>query len=770
MNDDNKRIPYDNLMSSSRAPEGVRPSIRDPLGSRRMMPLDTTFVDLTGTLDKNTLDYISRVLVDLQRRCTQFWNQDFSLKGEKAWEGYFGRQRGDEKTGFSTIRTREVAQVVDNIASSCLKAVFKQGSLVEFLPDNSMMSKSSDPEMTNNNCRMMGRHISSLIRQHPNALKMFEDFALTGAIEGVAFMRVESYQAPTQAMKYTNKSVEQVAQIEMDPKVQIKQFAQEPDPTFPHGIKFHLTVEVKPPPRTLFQFVPNAAMLWQPNAVSFDQKLPNGTNYIGCMHRLPVSEIVRMYPAAVNVLKTSLGEEAVQYQDWDGREQTFSAETGDLFREGGFYDRSQGGFPSHEIVGMTEEYVKLDLGERGEDQLTRIIRIDNQIVHISQVADNPFVWWSCKAIPGRAVGQSINDKIIDIQDMSTDITRGAMNLIGLTQSPRTLVNISQGNNMANLDGNDTIDDLTEAVVGGIVRVGGPPDQFVQTFSEVHPDTPMQLLTLRDVVRGDIALRTGFGAMSVGQQTGEEGRTATGLHMSQMSASLPKESIIDNYAEGLKLLALKTLSIEISHGLPINIKSEGAWETVDPTEWTMEVSCEIHMSGAIINSDQRLAYLQTLQASCVQVMEHLGVANQVMGLSEYSNIINELVLTMGFNESSRFVNVPTQMQIQEIEQKLAEQAQQDSDMAVKMKELELKETEMMMDIELSYFKVQQEAALEQYKLALDSKNESARISIETQLKMIEMKIEAKLKEKEIAMKSKIESSKLSKPVRSGGKVG
>ena len=767
-NEENRRIPYDHLMSSS--PEGVRPSIRDPLGSQRMLPIDKTFVDLTGTLDKSTLDYISRVLVDLQRRCTQFWNQDFSLKGEKAWEGYFGRRVGDEKSGFSTVRTREVAQVVDNLASSCLKAVFKQGSLVEFLPDNSMMSKSTNPEDTNNHCRMMGRHISSLIRQHPNALKIFEDFALTGGVEGISFMRVESYQAPTQAMKYTNKNYLQVQQIAMDPKIKISQYAQEQDPSFPMGVKYHLTVDVKPPPRTLFQFVPNSAMLWQPNVVSFDQKLPNGTNYIGCMHRLPISEVVRMYPAAVKVLKKTLGEEAVQYQDWDGREQAFSAEVGDLFREGGFYDRSQGGFPSNEIVGMTEEYVKLDLGDRGEDQLTRIIRIDSQIVHISQVADNPFVWWSCKAIPGRAVGQSINDKIDDIQRMSTDITRGSMNLIGLTQSPRTLVNVGEGNNMANLNGNDTIDDLTEAVVGGIVRVSGRPDDFVKTHSEVHPDTPLQLLGLRDVVRGDIALRTGFGPMSVGQQTGEESRTATGLHMSQMSASLPKESIVDNFAEGLKLLAMKTLSVEISHGLPINIKSEGAWETVDPTDWTMEVSCEIHMSGAIINSDQRLAYLQALQTSCVEVMTHLGVANKVMGLSEYANVINELVLTMGFNESSRFVKVPTQQEIQEIEQKMAEEAAQNSDTAVKMKELELKEAEIMGTMELKYFEVKQKGAIEQYKIAIDSQNEAARITAEAQLKIIEMKMEEKLKEKEIAMKGKLESAKLSKPVRSGGKVG
>ena len=768
MTDENRRIPYDNLMSSS--PEGVRASISDPLGTRRMMPLDQTFVDLTGTLDKSTLDYISRVLVDQQRRCTQFWNQDFSLKGEKAWDGYFGRPRGNEQTGFSSVNTREVAQVSDNLASSCLKAVFKQGSLVEFLPDNSMMTKSSDPEMTNNNCRMMGRHISSLIRQHPGAIKLFEDFALTGAIEGIAFMRVESYQAPTQSMKYTNKNIHQVQQIAIDPKITITQYAQEEDPSFPMGVKYHMTVEFKPPPRTLFQFVPNAAMLWQPNVVSFDQTLPNGTNYLGCMHRLPISEVVRMYPSAVNVLKKTLGEESIQYQDWDGREQAFSAETGDLFREGGFYDRAQGGFPSNEIVGMTEEYVKLDLGDRGEDQLTRIIRIDSQIVHISQVADNPFVWWSCKAIPGRAVGQSINDKIKDIQYMSTDITRGAMNLIGLTQSPRTLVNVGDGNNMANLNGNDTIDDLTEAVVGGIVRVSGPPDQFVKTHSEVHPDTPMQLLGLRDIVRGDIALRTGFGPMSVGQQTGEEGRTATGLHMSQMSASLPKETIVDNFAEGLKLLAMKSLRVEISHGLPINIKSEGAWETVDPTEWTMEVSCEIHMSGAIINSDQRLAYLQTLQASCVEVMTHLGVSNKVMGLSEYSNIINELVLTMGFNESSRFVKVPTEMEIQEIEQKMAEQAEQNSETAVKMKELELKEAEIMMTMELKYFEAQQNAAIDQYKIAVDSQNEAARITAEAQLKIIEMKMEEKLKEKEIAQKGKLERAQLSKPVRSGGKVG
>ena len=768
MNEQRKNIPYDNLMSST--PEGVRESIRNPLGTQRAEPIDKTFVDLTGTLDKSTLDYISRVLVDLQRRCTQFWNQDFSLKGEQAWEGYFGQKRGNEQSGMSTVRTREVAQVVDNFASSCLKAVFKQGALVEFLPDNSMMSKSTDPEMTNNNCRMMGRHISSLIRQHPSALKIFEDFALTGAVEGIAFMRVESYQAPTQAMKYTNKSQEQVQMIAMDPKITITQFAQEQDPTFPMGQKYHLTVEFKPEPRTLFQFVPNAAMLWQPNAVSFDQKLPNGTNYLGCMHRLPISEVVRMYPAAVKVLMTTSGEEAIQYQDWDGREQTFSNQTGDLFREGGFYDRSQGGFPSNEIVGMTEEYVKLDLGNRGEDQLTRIIRIDSQIVHISQVADNPFVWWSCKAIPGRAVGQSITDKINDIQNISTDITRGAMNLIGLTQSPRTLVNVNEGNNMANLNGNDTIDDLTRAVVGGIIRVAGPPNQIVQAHSEVHPDTPMKMFALRDLARGDVALRTGFGAMSVGQQTGEEGRTATGLHMSQMSASLPKESIIDNFAEGIKILAIKTLNLEIAQGIPINIKDEGAWITVDPTHWTMDVCCEVHMSGAIINSDQRLAYLQTLQASCIEVMTHLGVANQIMGLSEYSNIVNELVLTMGFNESSRFVKVPTREEIQEIEQQMAEKAEQNSDKAVKMQELELKKIEIQMDIEFKYYEAQQKAALEQYKIAVDSQNEAARISAEAQLKIIEMKMEQKLKEKEIAMKGKLESSKMSKPVRSGGKVG
>ena len=748
---------YDGVMSPNNMNREFGGINRQPMPVHSVN-LSMSFTDHTNMLSAAELRSLSAKLQENQHRASTYYNQEFSIKAASAWARYYGEDVGNSPEGYSGETTRESMQVIDRMTEACMRATFEQGTIINFSPHNTPDNQQNDLDF-----HMMSRHCENIIREAPESKKMLEQFALTGLTEGVAFLRVESYKPPNEDGIRNNMNVFDVVQMDRDPDVQIIEHAVEFDQTYPEGKKIHIRFKRKMPHKTLIQFVPNSQMLWQRNAVSFDQTLPNGCSYIGHIQLLPINEIIRQLPSAAKVIDYGFPSDETDQIYHDYREQIYSAQIGDLYSDQRYGDSPMQG---RRIHGLLDEYVKFDLDGDGQDEIVCVRRVGTHILHISPVMDNPFVCWVPKASPARAVGQSLDDKVNDVQRQSTDMTRGIMNTMSLAQVPRVIVNMST-NAMSDISPDQTLTDLENTSLGGIVRASGPPGDAVQTYGVIDPNLPLHLMMIRDKIRMEVQERTGIGSAMTGATDPNVGRTATGTHMSQQTSTMPARAIISNYGEGMKVLAKKTLRCEIMNGGMVYIRMNGEYHQADPRQWAYNVIVKVNLSGALINPDQRQGQLETILNLGIMTMQHLGPDNPVYNLTHFSNSFEELIRTMSFSDASRFVGDVTEQQMAEIAEQMR-QSEEDGGEQAEMMKIQLEHQVDLQKLEMEWYEMQMKQQLELIKLYAETNQKEQQMVVEAKLETLRMQMNEDIEKKKIEAQKQVAKTKsVGPPVKVGG---
>ena len=549
----------------------------------------------------------------------------------------------------------------------------------------------------------------------------------------------------------------------MDPTLTLLRHAQEYDPAYPNGVKFHLHLRRKVEPRTLVRHVPNSRMLWPRDCVFFDQDLPDGPGYMGLVDMLAVNEIIRQVPRAVAHV-TGAGDDEINRVLNDPREQIFSEVTGDMWSSLNFGDDS---FPGRQQRALIHEYTRFDLDGDGVDELVCTRRIANRILYVAPVSSNPFSSWVPKENPARAIGQSLDDKLDDIEGLNTDLTRAMMNLTGMIQTPRVGVNMAQ-NPVSDISPEETLADYQVAGVGGIVRTGGDPNTMIAPLQEVHPENIRYIAEVRDQVRSEGAERVGVGKSMRGLSDSDLGRTATGMHMGQQAGVQPARALVEAFGQGLVRCAQKVLKCEINNGRPVMVKSNGRFVQADPRYWTHGLYCSVNLSGAILNADQRIAHLSQMLNLSVMTMQELGPDNPVIGLRQFANAYREMVRTMGFSDAQRFIGDVTDEDIAQIAQAMAAQGEEEQVDPSKMAKVEADFEIDQMKLQLEADEMQMKAQIEMLKLAIESENKRLQIATEAQIEVIRQRMEERLEQKKLKDNKQIALDK-NKQVSIGQKV-
>lgn len=356
------------------------------------------------------------------------------------------------------------------------------------------------------------------------------------------------------------------------------------------------------------------------------------------------------------------------------------------------------------------ERVKLYLGGSGYNLLTNPDTGEDY----AEVDSHPFISCCPYMVPYNHIGESLYDKIGEIQRIKTVIQR------------QTLDNMYNVNNQRT-SANDRVntEDLLENKVGGIVRVSGrdPVDGAIRSMEvQSISQFTVPLLEYWDTEK---EART-FPRMNQSADPQAFNDTAFGINLLASKAQKGIIYIARTLAEtGMKRLCERVLKLMTQYQQhPRQIRVNRQWMPIDPSQWDPNMAFEVDIGLGTATAQHRAAGLQSIIGLQMQAIGSLAPDN-LPALSQMANAVRYsatlLVQALGFKNSDKFfpeiqavsppsdpppdpameqIKAATEVQMKQIEMqgqieqaKLQLEAQKNqSDAALKMRELDIKQFE------------------------------------------------------------------------------
>ena len=512
------------------------------------------------------------LLQNEERLASSYRSTELADQQRTAIEYYEAMPFGDEEEGRSQVVSPDVAEAVDYMTISILRTVVSGDRVVEF------EAKSAEDE---DSAAEASEAVNYQFMRGQDGYKVLTDWLQSGLIEKIGVIK-------TRAVKETKRHRERLADVSEDvlvalmdePGVQV--LAATPDEETGSYI---VDVEtVRPYTRYEDIAVPSEEFLFSARMRDVDQ--------IGykCHKVLKTkSELIEMGFDRDQVENLPLSFAQISY---DIRHST-------RWQDEGLIPDTP--VPGLEKVWLREEYLNIDLNGDGVAELLQVFRVEGEILSIQEVEENPFVVFTPFPRAHRMVGNSLADKVMDIQRIRSVVLRQTLDGIYQTNNPRLwLPDECQNEN--------TIDDLLTVRPGGIVRgrgAGGAPQPLNEPFDVSRGMAMLQYLA------GEQESRTGITRLNQGLDADALNKTATGTALMQAQGQQFEEFIARNFAEAMARLFMKKLRLMIAAGDPLAVRVEGGYKTVDPKNWSSEMDVSIRVGLGSGRKDQRLAYRSQL---------------------------------------------------------------------------------------------------------------------------------------------------------------
>lgn len=403
-------------------------------------------------------------------------------------------------------------------------------------------------------------------------------------------------------------------------------------------------------------------------------------------------------------------------------------------------------------------WVKADAEGDGVSRLYYVIAVGRTILYSEPCARIPVASLTPQPLPHRHMGMGVAETVLDIQDIRTAVTRGALDNLYLANNGRHVVS-----SRVNLE------DFLDARPGGIVRMlddSMPAEGHIVPLA--HPfafDSIIGSLNYFDELRQN---RTGATRYFSGTDAGAINKTAAGTAMLQNAASMRVEHIARMIApavESLFSVVHEVLSKHANKALTIKINA-GRWVTIDPQAWRTKRDVKISVGVGAGNKESMFAQLQQIYASQLQLAQ-LGLP--VAGPQQIHATVSEMAKLAGFSSPEKFWQDPSrlppappappppqiqveQMRIQADQAKLQFEAQQEqlrfqAEQALKQDELRMrmevdkareemqarqKALEAEQQAQVDALKAQYEAQREQEKLAFERWQAELQATVQLQI--------------------------------------
>lgn len=597
----------------------------------------------------------------------------------KAWDYYQSKLLGNEVEGQSKVVTSDVSDVVDSIIPPLLRMFTTEDNLVSFDPVGAEDVEQADQESD---------YVSHVFFKQNPAFMLLYCWIFDGLTQKNGFVKCwvdESERVTTE--HYSNLTDNQLyallADDELEPIERSEAIDNETGQIL-HEIEFkrvtkHKRIRVENVPPDEYRISADARSIY-----------PDDARMVGQEREITRSDLLAM----------GFDEDIVdKLPAHNGRnlssEQIARYSTTDEEQEG-ITDRSQ------DLILVREAYIWLDYEGKGRSELRQIFTSNGHLLSNECADRQPFHVWSPKPLPHKHFGRCPAEDVMDIQEVTTTLTRQTLDNLYHSNNPGHAVNESAFSD-------NTLDDLLTRRVGGVVRFNRPIGEAWQPMSvPFTAGASFDMLSWFDKTKRD---RTGVHSDAEGLQPDALKHIQQSVMGQSMDMSRMKiEAIARIFAEtGLKSLFLHIHELVRKHiDRKEIVRLRNKFVEVDPAGWRDRSDMTVNIGLGIASKESAMMMLTQVIGLQEKVVANGGM-NILVSPQNIYNAAAELVKASGLKSADLYFTnpqnasapsmTPEEMQLQQQQQQIAQRQQQldAQQQQFKYDQMQLKHQEEMMKL-------------------------------------------------------------------------
>jgi hypothetical protein len=631
----------------------------------------------------------------------------------KALEYYLRNPYGNEVEGRSQIVTGEVAEAIDGALPQLIRTFTTTEDIVYFEP-KSPGDEESAKQATDYCNWVFYRENDGLIILH----NWFKDALLqkTGIVKSYWDERVD-----VRKEEYGNLSEDELALLLSDQSLKVVK--QEIEYTEQQDMMGNIiqipSYEVyvqrtEESGQVKIENIPPEEFLIAKSARNVEESV-----FVAHRRLLPRSDLIAMG------YDKDIVDDLPTYNDLE-----FSEERVARFPDGEQPDQNTSLDFSMQTLEVYECYIRIDEDEDGIAELRRIVYCGSEILEDEECDYVPFHSICPIPIPHKFIGQSLADRVMDIQLEKSTITRQSLDNMYLTNNAR----------IGAVDGQVNMDDLLNATPGGIIRIKNPNALVPLTVQSVFGQA-MPMLEYLDQVQ---AKRTGVNEAQQGLDPDVLSNVTAAAVAAMMKSNSGKLELIARiFAEtGVKSLFKGILHLMTKYqNKPKIIRMRGQYATFDPRTWANEYDISVNVGLGSGDREQKLTMLQMVLAKQEQIIQQYGPANPLVSVGQYRNTLAKFIEAAGFKDASEFMNEITPEQNAALSQPQPPSPDAQAQVAEMLAQVEREKTQAKSQIDAAKLDLERQTLEAEY----------TRKGIEMQMKNQKDTAELRIKEAELAVK-------------------
>lgn len=644
----------------------------------------------------------------------QYTDQELSPARAAAASYYLGEPFGNEEAGRSQVVLTELRDTILMIMPSLLDIFFGAEHPVEYAP-----MRPDQVEVA----EQMTDFISDIVIRNDNPgfvcfQNWFQD-ALQKRIGIVKWWYDDT--SDTKTFEASMFQIEQVAQLEQDPTIQILSVG--PSPASPPGVPLFDVVynQVKKDGRIRFTCMPPEEFLFNRNArtVAADHSAPGVALFVG--HR---TQLTRSQLLAMGVNEQDIDQYAFKDISLDMNQEQIirqpitapdTASVGPIATQQALY---------------IEGYPYLDVDGDGIAELRKVCMLGPgyRVISNEPWDERPFAVLCPDPQPHTIIGQGICDYTMDLQKINSMIMRSTLDSLALSIHPR----------IAYSEGEVSLEDVLNTEIGAPIRVfhGNQPNAVLQGFThEFVGAEGLQVLAKMEEIKEN---RIGISKASMGLNADAlQSSTKAAVTGTLTSAQQHIKQIARIFAEtGVKDLMKGLQKLLISNpNAPRMVRTRGKYVPMNPEAWDTELDVRVNVALGGGLEDEKVA---TLAAVAQDQKEWLmgGLSNPFVTPKQYRDTMVKILKLKGRMDAETFYQdipadwqpppppqndpnmVIAQAEVMKAQSQLAksqadavlDQAKKVSEDAKKAADIELQREKMYLDDEREREKIEMDAAL------------------------------------------------------------
>lgn len=649
------------------------------------------------------------LLMFLQNEETRAVDTTLNDERKTALEFYRGDLFGDEIDGRSKLRTRDVAEQVDYATVIVMRTLISSEKVVEFEPLSPMMvdgepgpdGKPKQKDMAAELAQEASERIHWNFLREQDGYSILQDGVKAGLLEksGVWKSWVETpfeFEPARLSAVEIDQRDDVVMAEPIDGMYDVDEITGEPIAVYDAMVRVHGK------PKFRDAAVPNEQFFVAPDARTLDTAV-----YLGDESQQSLAQLIEM-GYEWEEIEGLWGNGSGQGQQLsDARDAGRSNTERDVSRR-----------DWNRIVTLREEYCRWFF--EGRYQLVRVHRVGNKILSVVAAPMQPYTLWCPFPMQHRLIGQSLADKVMDIQVVRSHMLRQAVDSLWLSTTPR--MTIDMANSIP-----ETIDDALDVAPGGLIRYKGtPPAPLAMPFVGGTAFEAMQVMAAEKENRTGITrLNRGLNADALNTETATEFR---GL---QEGGQQIEEYIARNCANAVAELFEKKLKLMRQHMDAHPFKIDGEFREINPAEWPEDMRIGVRVGLGTGNKDKRLQAIRML----AEGMDDAGEFGLV-GPEQAFNAAKELVNTLGLGTATRFFMDPA-TQPEKPQQPDPAQVEMEAKAQERAMDMQFRQQEAAAKLDLMREESAAKLQLEREKAAQEAELARERMAAEFQLKREQM---------------------------------